>query len=571
MPPGVKASGALWPAGGFLLGVLLLSERRRWPWLLPSATAAGLAAQLAVGRATPVAVGLTAANCAESLLAALGWRRLASGRLRLDALHSVLVFALAGVTAAGVTALLGAGVLALGMGSPYWITWVLLWLADSVGILVITPVVLVTVDVARGDVRPSLLRVVEEALVLAGLAAVAFGIFTRPVGGSRLLLDFVFPVFPFLLWASLRFRSRGDPFATLVLWAIAGAGTVSNLGRYTSPAYGSTVRMLQMETFLALASFGVLVGAGRADELRQRERSLARSNARLRREGELLRKAEERFRGLLEAAPGAIVIIDEAGAMQLVNAQAEQLFGYPREELIGETLELLVPERSRAGHVHLRSTFFANPTTRPMGRGLELRIVRKDGSELPVEITLGALETNAGVLVSAAVRDIRERKRLVEELEQRGRLMDLVHDAIIVREPTEGRTSYWNREAEEIYGYSAAAACGRIVHELLRTEFPESVEAIKRRLLTRGRWEGELWHIRGDGRRILVSTRQALQRGEQGEPIAVIELHSDITEQRRMEEAQSRLAAMVEHSDDAILGKTGRPLGATRGKSPPRP
>ncbi len=341
-----------------------------------------------------------------------------------------------------------------------------------------------------------------------------------------------------------------------MLWAIAGAGTVSNLGPFTSPAYGSTVRMLQMETFLALAAFGVLVGAGRADELRQRERSLARSNARLRREGELVRKAEERFRGLLEAAPDAIVIIDEAGAMQLVNAQAEQLFGYPREELIGETLELLVPERSRAGHVHLRSTFFANPTTRPMGRGLELCIVRKDGSELPVEITLGAVETNAGVLVSAAVRDIREHKRLVEELEQRGRLMDLVHDAIIVREPAEGRISYWNREAEEIYGYTAAAACGRIVHELLRTEFPESVEAIKRKLLTRGRWEGELWHIRRDGRRILVSTRQALQRGEHGEPIAVIELNSDITEQRRMEEAQSRLAAMVEHSDDAILGKT---------------
>ncbi len=189
----------LWPAGGFLLGVLLLSERRRWPWLLLAATAAGMAAQLAVGRATPVAVGLSAANCAESLLAALGWRRLASGRLRLDALHSVLVFAFAGVTAAGVTALLGAGVLALGMGSPYWSTWVLLWLADGVGILVITPVVLVTVEVARGAVRPSLRRVVEEALVLAGLAAVALGIFTRPVGGSRLVLDFVFPVFPFLL------------------------------------------------------------------------------------------------------------------------------------------------------------------------------------------------------------------------------------------------------------------------------------------------------------------------------------------------------------------------------------
>ncbi len=304
--------------------------------------------------------------------------------------------------------------------------------------------------------------------MLAGLAAIAIAVFSRPVGASRSVLDFVFPVLPFALWCTLRFRSRGAPFANLVLWTAAGAGTAAGRGPFTNPAYGHAGQVLQVELFLALASFGLLVGGARADELRERQRSLAASNIRLRQDGELLHKAETRFRGLLEAAPDAIVIVDQSGVMVLVNAQAEELFGYPREELIGEMLELLVPERYRAAHAAVRTSFLADPTMRPMGRGLDLRVLRKDGRELPVEIMLGVLETDAGALVSAAVRDISERKQMIEQLEQRGRLMDLVHEAIIVREAPDSRIGYWNREAEEIYGYGAAEALGQVTHELLQ-------------------------------------------------------------------------------------------------------
>ena len=154
-------------------------------------------------------------------------------------------------------------------------------------------------------------------------------------------------------------------------------------------------------------------------------------------------------------------------------------------------------------------------------------------------------------------REVTERKRLVEELEQRGRLMDLAHDAIIVREPVASAVAYWNREATAMYGYSAEEAQGRITHDLLATRFPASREAVDQALLAGGRWEGELSHLRSDGRRILVSSRQALVRGDRGEPLAVIELNADITEAKRAEEelraAEERFRRLIESAPDAMV------------------
>lgn len=126
--------------------------------------------------------------------------------------------------------------------------------------------------------------------------------------------------------------------------------------------------------------------------------------------------AEERFRGLLEAAPDAMVIVDDTGTIRLVNAQTEALFGFRREELLGHPVELLVPQRFRAHHTRHREGYAANRQVRPMGAGLELHGVRKDGTEFPVEISLSPLETSDGLLLSAAVRDVSDRKAAEAEL-----------------------------------------------------------------------------------------------------------------------------------------------------------
>ena len=121
---------------------------------------------------------------------------------------------------------------------------------------------------------------------------------------------------------------------------------------------------------------------------------------------------------LLEYAPDATIIVDAEGKIRLVNAQTERLFGYYREELIGNPIEMLIPARYHGRHVGERKGYYGDPHVRPMGIGMELNGLRKNGSEFPIEISLSPVSTREGTFVSASVRDSTERKTLERQLRE---------------------------------------------------------------------------------------------------------------------------------------------------------
>lgn len=274
------------------------------------------------------------------------------------------------------------------------------------------------------------------------------------------------------------------------------------------------------------------------------------------------KRAEERFRRVVESAPNAIVVIDQTGQIILVNAQTELLFGYVREELLGRKVEMLLPERFRAVHPGMRNGFFTEPTTRAMGAGRELFGLRRDGYEFPVEIGLNPIQSEEGELALASIIDISERKSAEERFR---RVVEAAPNAIVLV-GRDGNIVLVNAQTEALFGHKREELIGLSVEVLVPERFraihPGYRNAFFANPSVRAMGAGrELYGLHRDGTEIPVEI--GLNPMQSNEGFMVLASIVDISERRRAQERLHALMLEMQETVTVLAALTSDILAAT--------
>ncbi len=271
-------------------------------------------------------------------------------------------------------------------------------------------------------------------------------------------------------------------------------------------------------------------------------------------------RSREGFRTLIESAPEAMIIVDRQGLITRVNRQAERLFKYQRDAMIGQTVEMLMPERAHEAHVRHRAAFLVAPERRDMGlRDANLVAADAEGREFPIEVSLSPIETGEGMLVAASVRDISEREKRETELRQLYTAMNQSPMAVMIAD-TEGTLEYVNPFFTEMTGYAAEEVIGRNPRFLSSGNTPRGTYDDMWATIRSGeQWRGELENQRKDGSELWVSITMSPIRTDDGKTTHILAIEEDITERRAAERAftenRQLLQGIVENSSTVIYVK----------------
>jgi PAS domain S-box-containing protein len=268
-------------------------------------------------------------------------------------------------------------------------------------------------------------------------------------------------------------------------------------------------------------------------------------------------QTETQMTMLLESPIDALMIIDHAGLIQMVNSQMEQMFGYTRDELFGQTMEILLPHRFRRQHRHHVAGYVAKPRLRSMGTGLELYGLRKDGSEFPVEISLNPLQTTGTPLVSAAIRDVSELKRSEMQRARLARILETAANEIYLFDATTLCFNFVNQGARNNLGYAMDELSGLTPLDLKPEFNVTSFETLLQPLRdgTKSSLQFSTLHQRKDGSRYPVDVYLQLFRNETPPLFAAIitDISERVASQQALQESQQHVAMHVANTPLAVL------------------
>lgn len=269
---------------------------------------------------------------------------------------------------------------------------------------------------------------------------------------------------------------------------------------------------------------------------------------------EALRLAEERLDRIISSAMDGVISINAEQRIVLFNPAAEQLFGMSASQAIGRHINDLIPERFRKMHVkEVRRFANTGSTSRRMGRLGTLSGLRANGQEFPIEASISHAEVGGEKLYTVILRDISERQEAEARLQRQANLIDLTPTAMLVQDPY-GAIRFWNKGAEELYGWKREEALGRVSHQLLKTEFPEPMEVITAGLKQTGAWSGELRQRKSTGDLVIVQSWWLAKRGPEGQVLEILESNIDITERKQLQE---RLEQLVEERTARLRDTVG--------------
>ncbi len=521
-----ESVSVFWPPAGFLLGVLIVSEQRDWRWILALAGLTHYLAEMSVVVNPWLAAGYSMTEVIGAALGALLLTRVAGLGTALDKPGRVLALLLIPMLVTNpLSASVGTLIRMAGRGHPHFLNvWLVWWTSISLGVTIVTPVVLTWTSLLSGLRSAKFPRVIEGTLISISILVAAIVVFGFPAYHGRFILPALCLPFPLFIWAATRFGPAGVAMSSLVLSTFGLWQTTRKLGAIAAVTASVGENVLMLQIYLAvLVCFSLLLSA----VIGQKERSL-----------QALRESETRYRSLVETLPdGIVVAVDDR--IVFGNPAAAELAGAKRiEDLLGKTIWEFLPADFHETTRQRRAQMLSSQL--PVG-AMELMIRRLDGTTIDIEGRGAATVFDGKAAIQNTLRDVSERKRMVEDLrlsESRWRAIFDNAGVGIALVDTDGHPVRSNAALQQMLGYT-----GEELQRMPFVEFTHPDDVAKDAALYRELFEGkrniyriEKRFIRKDGTILWGNLTATVIRDPAGAGKFGIGMVEDITERKESEQ-----------------------------------